>query len=162
MSKRNKNSQMTFQPSDILWLINEFYKQKKTDPSVNLDDFALRYGIMADELRLYTDEHNEKYQRCLTLWHGTTMTRAECIIEEGFKPGKGNRHRIFFTLNPKIARSYARGRASRESDTPAIIRCSIDLSEYDKHEWQNQEILSFNYNCIESNVVKRVTTIKSK
>ena len=162
MSKRNKNYKMTFQAGDIIWLVNEFRKRQEADPSLTLEDFAMQYGIIADELRLYIDENNGKNQRSVTLWHGTSMSRAKDIIKEGFKPAKKQKRKIFFTNSPKVARSYAKGRASRETDIPAIIMCSIDLLEYDNHYWQSGEVLVFNCSRIESDVVKRVTKIGAK
>ena len=158
--KKNNNFQMNFQESDVVWLANEYKRRNDSDPSLTLEDFALQYGVMADRLKIHVYQQNEGYGNSITLWHGTTMSRAESIVEEGFRPGRESKRRIFFTRNPKIARSYAKGRARREQDQPAIVMCSIDLDKYTDHEWQGNEILVFRYECIEGEVVKRVNTLR--
>jgi hypothetical protein len=161
MGKKQKSYQMNFHESDIEWMANEYKKRHSSDPSLSLEDFALQYGVMAEQLGIYTDPQDDRYGNSVTLWHGTTASRAESILKEGFRGGKGSKNRIFFTKNPKFARRHAKGRAKQEHDQPAMILCSIDLSRYTNHEWQNREVLILNYGFIESEVVKRVSNIRS-
>jgi hypothetical protein len=161
MSKKQKNYQVNFHESDIEWLANEYKKRHSSDPSLALEDFALQYGVMAEQLGIYTHQQDDRYGNSVTLWHGTTASRAESILEEGFRSGKRSKHRIYFTKDPKFAQRHAKGRAKQEQDQPAIIMCSIDLSRYNNHEWQKREVLILNYDFIESEVVKRVNNIRS-
>jgi len=161
MGKKQKNFQMNFQESDIEWLANEFKKRSSFDPSLTLDDFALQYGVLVDKLQIHIQQQNGGYGRSIVLWHGTTMSRAESIVEEGFRPGRESNRRIFFTRNPKTARSYAKGRARKEQDKPAVVMCSIDLDRYNDHEWQGSEVLVFRYECIDGEVVKRVNALRN-
>ncbi|MDQ1329027.1 MAG: hypothetical protein QG641_2316 [Candidatus Poribacteria bacterium] len=161
MGKKQKNYQMNFQETDIEWLANEYKKRNNADPSVTLEDFAIQYGVLADRLRIYVYQQKDGYGNFITLWHGTTMSRAESIIEDGFRPGRESKRRIFFTKNPNTARRYAKGRARREQDQPVIVMCSIDLERYTDYEWQGNEVLAFRYECMDGQVVKRVNPIRN-
>ncbi len=94
---------------------------------------------------------------------GTTKSRADSIIEEGFKLKK-KRNRgiyfgIYFTTRRKIALGYAKSRAKREFDSPAVIMCSVNLSDYNQHEWQGNEVLVFRYDHIDNSIIKRITVV---
>jgi len=156
MNKKQKNYQMSFHESDIEWLANEYKRRQSSDPSLTLEDFAIQYGVIVEKLRLYIHERSHEYGHSITLWHGTTMSRAKSIVEEGFRPKKGDKGRIFFTTDPKFARRHANGRAKQEQDRPVIIMCSIDLDNYNDYKWQGNEVIVFKCERIDSEVVRRV------
>jgi hypothetical protein len=153
------NYQMNFHTGDIEWLANEYKRQKNINSSLSLEDFCLIYGISADKLKFKVEEASGRYNHFITLWHGTTMSRANSILEEGFQLKKKRGQGIFFTVKRKVALEYAKKRAKREQDHPAIITCSVDLYSYNKHEWQGNEVLVFKHDHIDSDVVRRVTEI---
>jgi hypothetical protein len=152
MREKQKNHQMSFHESDIEWLANEYKRRQSSDQSLTLEDFALQYGVMAERLR---------HGHSITLWHGTTMSRAESIVKEGFRPKKGDKGRIFFTTDYKFARRHANGRAMQEQDRPVIIMCSIDLDNYSDYQWQGSEVIAFKCERIDSEVVRRVNGTRS-
>jgi hypothetical protein len=94
----------------------------------------------------------------IVLWHGTTKSRAESILREGFRIKRGRKQRrIFFAGRPSMARGIAQSRASGEGDDPVVIRCSIDLSHYDDYEKLGQAVYAFRHKCIASDVIEDVT-----
>jgi len=156
---KQNNYQMNFQKGDIEWLVNEYKRQKNTNSSLSLEDFCLRYCILPENLKFKVEEANDRYSHSITLWHGTTISRANSILEEGFQTKKKRNQGIFFTVKRKVALEYAKKRAKHEQDRPAIIMCSVDLSSYSKHEWQGNEVLVFKHDHIDSDVVRRVTEL---
>jgi hypothetical protein len=59
------------------------------------------------------------------LWHGTSLTRANSILESGFRSKKRG---VFFSSNIMTSLSYAEGRASKEHSQPAIFAAIYDLT----------------------------------
>ena len=103
----------------------------------------------------------KKSRNVVNLWHGTTRSRAESIIRQGFRADKAMEQRrgkgqTFFAASSKMARRYARTKAKTEGDRPAVITCSIDLNHYTSYERQGDEIYAFNHECIASEVIKEV------
>ena len=150
--------QSSFQKSDIGWLVDEYQRRTPHEPSLTLEDFAAEYGVSAEELRSYTTDGSRDVDSSVVLWHGTTQSRAESILKEGFRRRKGERslRYIFFAGGPGMARSIAQGRAAREDDQPALIRCSIDLSRYSDYENRGKAVYAFRHNCIASDVIEKV------
>jgi hypothetical protein len=143
---------------DMVWLADEYRRRSGSEPSLKLEEFAAQYGVLADELREYLPELSEGVSRSVVVWHGTSKSRAESILEEGFRPKskKGKKARMFFTRNPAVARRYAQARARGESDRPAVIMCAIDLNEYDDYERRGQGVFAFRAEGIASEVVRNV------
>jgi hypothetical protein len=149
--------QSRFQESDLIWLANEYERRSSHDPSLTLEDFSSQYGVSADELRVYTSDMSRDVGYTITLWHGTTKTRAKSILKEGFRAKRGKaERRIFFATHTKIPRSVAERKANIEDDEPALLMCSIDLSHYSDYEKRGRDIYVFKHNYIGSEVVKRV------
>jgi hypothetical protein len=86
------------------------------------------------------------------LFHGTSMRRAESILRHGFLARKTSWRRIYFSQLPEIAISYAQTRAALENDEPVLLLCSINLSQYTKHEWL-YPVYHFSHRQIGSEVV---------
>lgn len=93
----------------------------------------------------------------ITLWHGTTRSRAKTILKNGFRAektmDKWGREWTFFATNPRFARRHARTKAREEGDLPAIIMCSIDLNIYNIYERQAAEVYVFAHECISKDVI---------
>lgn len=175
MGKRKKKSRnrqqveplyrRTFQEGDMVWLAREYRRQANSDPSLTLEDFAIQYAVSPDELRPYDPNLAVEAECSIALWHGTSRARAESIMKEGFKPRKVGKSLIFFTQSPALARSYANNRAKSERDCPALIMCCINLSKYNNYEvrqLQGAVVYAFRSECINSDVVNRVTGPKRK
>lgn len=149
-----------FEESDMIWLADEYRRRRDSEPSLTVEEFAEEYGLSANELRAYMPELNEGYKRSVVVWHGTSRSRAESIREEGFKPGKMGKGRTYFTRRPTVARGYARRRAKNESDQPAVIKCSIDLNQYNDYIRPSSSVFAFREECIDSQVVRGVSGIE--
>jgi len=175
MGKRKKKSrnrqqaeplyQRAFQEGDMVWLAREYRRQANSDPSLTLEDFAIQYAMSPDELRPYDPNLAIEAEYSIALWHGTTRARADSIMEEGFKPKRVGKSRIFFTQSSALARSYANNRAKNERDYPALIMCCINLGEYNNYEvrqLQGSVVYAFRSECINSDVVNRVTGPRRK
>ncbi len=120
--------------------------------------------MSADELRIHLPELDEDMKRPIVVWHGTSQSRAESILKEGFriKLRKHVERRMFFTQDIAIARGYARNRAKGDRDSPAIIQCIIDLNEYNDYQRSGHGIFAFKAECISSEVVRRVVGHKKE
>jgi len=153
--------QRKFQASDMVWLAEEYQRRNSADPSLTPEDFAAQYGVSADEFRLYIPEEMGGINHCVTLWHGTTASRAQSILNQGFraKKAKNKNGQIFFAETPKLPQGHAQNRARQEADDPAVIMCSVDLSHYSKYERRAKKIYVFSHECIGKEVIKSVTGI---
>lgn len=157
--------QRIFQEGDMVWLAKEYRKQANSDPSLTLEDFAIQYAVLPDELRPYDPNLAVEAECSIALWHGTSRARADSIMEEGFKPKKVGKSLIFFTQSSALARSYANNRAKNERDYPALIMCCINLGEYNNYEvrqLQGAVVYAFRTECIASDVVNKVTGPRRK
>lgn len=150
--------QSKFHESDMVWLADEYERRSSSEPSLTLEDFSAQYGVSADLLSSYVSDRSRDVDHSIILWHGTTASRAECIVKEGFRAKKARnkgRGLIFFAAKPSIARGHAQSRAS-EDDPPAVFMCSIDLSRYSDYERRGREVYVFRHSCITTEVIKRV------
>jgi hypothetical protein len=152
--------QRKFDEGDMVWLADEYQRRSGSEPSLTLEEFAAQYGVSVDELRLYVSELGEVMGRSVTVWHGTSKSRAESIVKEGFMAKKGGKGRTFFTQNRIVACGYAERRANLEKDQPAVIMCSIDLSRYKDYERRRDRVFVFASECIASEVVRKVIGIR--
>jgi len=170
MGKRKKNTkkrhetqpvyQRRFQEGDMIWLAEEYRRRSNSDPSLTLEDFAAQYAVPADKIRSRDPVLAVDEDHCIALWHGTTRSRAESILREGFKPKKAKKSRIYFARSPVLAKSYAKKRSKQERDHPAVISCSINLGHYSNYtvgELQGIVVFAFRTECIDSEVVRRVS-----
>jgi len=81
------------------------------------------------------------------LWHGTSLSRANSILESGFKDGRGKRG-VFFSSNiTKTSLGKAERRASAENSEPVIFAANCDLStlEYGKDFRVENHIIETHY-----------------
>jgi hypothetical protein len=148
--------QSKFLESDMVWLADEYQRRSSSEPSLTLEDFSAQYGVSADALSSYVSDRSRDVSYSITLWHGTTASRAESILKEGFRAKKAKgRGLIFFTARPSIARGHAQSRASWD-DPPAVFMCSIDLSHYSDYERRGRDVYVFRHSCIASEVIRKV------
>ncbi|MBD3182156.1 hypothetical protein GF312_07685 [Candidatus Poribacteria bacterium] len=153
--------QSSFQEGDMDWLAKEYQRRSQRDPSLRLEDFAAHYGILADEIRLYIPDLSRDIDRNVILWHGTTLSCAKSILEEGFRVKKSRKERrIFFASKTKIPGNIAIMRSRNKNDKPAILKCCISLNKYSNFERRGNDVYVFNYERIDSDVVIRVDGLK--
>lgn len=143
---------------DMEWLADEYRRRSILETSLTLEIFAAQYGILADELCIYLPEITHEDGDSIVLWHGTTRSRADSILSEGFD---GRRGPIFFARNVRIPRRIANIRTANKNDRPVVIMCSIDLSRYDRYKQQGQNVYVFYHKHIGSEVVQKVIDAKS-
>lgn len=178
MSRKNINArkrietepvyQRGFKEGDMLWLAQEYQRRSKSDPSLTLEDFAAQYAVPVDNIRIH-NLHDPSLDieegHCVALWHGTSRTRAESILKNGFKPKKADKSRIYFARSPVLARWYANHRARNEKDHPAVISCVVDLSHYDDYivgEIQGVVFFAFKAESISNGVVRRIIGLEKR
>lgn len=149
--------QREFQEGDMMWLADEYRRRSRSETSLTLEDFSIQYGVPVDKLRDYIPELNDEFSRSVVLYHGTSKSRAESILKEGFKV---QRNAIFFTKKNSVARGYAQGRARQENDDPAVITCSIDLNRYSEYERRGGAVFVFNTDRMASEVVRNIAGVK--
>ena len=93
--------QRRIENSDLLWLAEEYKKQRTLNPKLTVEEFALQHGIEVKLLRKFiTESHEPKESKgnSVTVWHGTTRDRARSILNEGFRTGSY----IFRTTSQEI------------------------------------------------------------
>lgn len=81
------------------------------EPNLSLNDFVTLYGAPLSRLYDQTRGHN------LVLWHGTTLERAEKILEHGFAHFKG----VWMDQGTSTPFAFARSRAEQFDAVPAIL-----------------------------------------
>lgn len=150
--------QSSFQEGDMGWLADEYQRRSRFEPTLTLEDFAAEYGVSADTLRFHAPDLSRDVDHSVVLWHGTTKSRAESILEEGFRVKRGKKQRrIYFAGRQRMAHGIAQRRATDQDDLPVVIRCSIDLSRYDDYERRGNAVYAFRHECIGSDVIEEVT-----
>ncbi len=155
--------QSSFQEGDMGWLADEYQRRGRFEPTLTLEDFAAEYGVSADTLRFHAPDLSRDVDRSVVLWHGTTKSRAESILEEGFRVKRGKKERkIYFAGRPSMAQGIAQLRATSQNDLPVVIKCSIDLSRYDDYERRGNAVYAFRHECIYSDVIEEVTGLPKK
>jgi len=82
--------QSKFHEGDMVWLADEYQRRGSSEPSLTLEEFAAQYGVSADELRAHVPDLSGETDHSIILWHGTTKSRAESILKEGFRVNKLN------------------------------------------------------------------------
>lgn len=163
MAKRRKKAGKketagtAFQASDMAWLADEYQRRAKLEPSLTLEEFGLEYGVPADELRRHSPDLIDANDNVVILWHGTTKSRAESILKEGFRVKRRKKERrIFFAGKQKMAKMIAQLRAGGEDGVPVVFRCRIDLDRYDDYERRGNAIYAFRHECIGNDVIEEI------
>jgi hypothetical protein len=78
------------------------------------------------------------------IWHGTSLSRANSILELGFRNNRGG---VFFSSNIMMAAYAAGARAQREGRDQAIFVASCDFNSFDygKEFWAENHITETHY-----------------
>jgi hypothetical protein len=149
--------------SDLLWLVEEYRKQVNLNPDITVEEFAQQHGIETKLLSQYIIEPSLKKKKGgITLWHGTTVARAQAIVEEGFraKGGETGGKKIWFTRNPNEARRIAQHRANQRGEEPVVFQCQINLWDYDEYDRPNPNHYAFKHHTISNVVINRTEGLK--
>ena len=109
---------------------------------------------------MFRQKENERKDQTVILYHGTTMSRAEVIVREGFLRKKTASRGIFFAQKPGTSRGYARSRAISENGIPVLIKCSIDLNQYNQHRRLPSGVYVFRHKCIGSETITEITDLR--
>ena len=105
---------------DFLHIAEAYAARQQRGAESSLSDFAVEHGALASPLYEETKERN------LVLWHGTSLERAERILEHGFLHCKG----VWMAVRTSTPLSFARSRAREFDGRPAILVSVIDLDRY--------------------------------
>ncbi len=105
---------------DFLHIAEAYAARQQRRADCSLNDFAVEHGALASPLYEETKERN------LVLWHGTSLERAEKILEHGFFHCKG----VWMAVKTSTPLSFARNRAREFDGRPAILVSVIDLDRY--------------------------------
>jgi hypothetical protein len=108
--------------SDLAWELSKYRKQRRANPNQTLLDFLMNRGINGLLLRLWfsVDRLFRFPENYICVWHGTSLNRAVRILERGF------RFPVYTSFEPDICLEYAKSRAYRESDSPALIASVLE------------------------------------
>lgn len=165
MAKKRKKSrkgksiyQRRFEDSDLAWLAEKFIEEKRVNPDLTVEDFAIRHGIQVEFISPYIVKPDGVGKNTVTVWHGTTTDRVKAIMEEGFKGTK--RKRLWFTMKPAEARSIAQWRAHQRGEEPVVFRCEINLAKYSEFERRNPNHYAFRHSHIAREVIHSVSGVK--
>jgi hypothetical protein len=102
---------------DFLHLAEAYTARHQRRGDVSLNDFAVEHGALASALYEETKDHN------MVLWHGTSVSRVEKILEHGFAHYRG----VWMALKTSTPLEFARNRAAESEGRPAILISVIDL-----------------------------------
>jgi hypothetical protein len=105
---------------DFLHIAEAYAARQQRGGQASLNDFAVEHGALASARYEETKEHN------LVLWHGTSLERAERILEHGFLHCKG----VWMALSTSTPLQFARNRAAECEGQPAILISVIDTEVY--------------------------------
>ncbi len=109
---------------DFLHIAEAYAARQQRGADSSLSDFAVEHGALASPL------YEETRERNLVLWHGTSLERAERILEHGFFHCKG----VWMAVRTSTPLSFARNRAREFDGRPAILVSVIDLDRYREGE----------------------------
>jgi len=158
-SRKKKNTHSRrIEDSDLAWLAEKFTEERRVNPDLTVEEFAMRYGIQVELISRYVIKPDGVGKNTVTVWHGTTEDRAKAIVEEGFK-GSG-RKRLWFTLKPAEARSIAQWRANQRGGEPVVFRCEINLDKYSEFDRRNPNHYAFRHSHIAKEVIRSMSGVK--
>jgi len=100
------------------WVAVDYQRRRKRDANYSFQQFIAEQGLPLTNVCAHL---NGK----LLLWHGTTVERAQSILQEGFCRPKG----VWMTEDASQAHSIAHFQAKRWKNLPAILISVIDLKQ---------------------------------
>ena len=105
---------------DFLRLAEAYAARRQREDNASLNEFAVEHGALASAL------YERVRDRGAVLWHGTSLPRAEKILEHGFMYVKG----VWMAVNTSTPLGFARNRSQQSGSRPAILISVIDLDLY--------------------------------
>ena len=163
LAKKRKNRQQQdlyqrrLEDKDFAWLAEQFQKLTARDPDLTLEEFAIRHGVESRRIRRFinVDQHTG-LKNIITVWHGTTIDRAEAIMVEGFKARARAGKKIWFTQKSREARKRAAQLAQSRGKAPVIFRCQINIGKYSEFDNPRPHHYAFKHSCIDKAVISSV------
>ena len=159
--KAKKHYQRRFEDKDFAWLAEQFQKQIARDPDLTLEEFAIRHGVESRRIRRFinVDQHTG-LKNIITVWHGTTIDRAEAIMAEGFKARARAGKKIWFTQKSREAHVRAAQLAQSRGKAPVIFRCQINIGKYSEFDNPRPHHYAFKHSCIDKAVISNVSGLE--
>ncbi len=167
LAKKRKNRQQQdlyqrrLEDKDLAWLAEQFQKQAAQDPDLTLEEFAIRHGVESRRIRRFinVDQHTG-LKNIITVWHGTTIDRAEAIMVEGFKARARAGKKIWFTQKSREARKRAAQLAQSRGKAPVVFRCQINIGKYTEFDNPRPHHYAFKHSYIDKAVISNVSGLE--
>ena len=152
--KRKDRYQRRLEDKDFAWLAEQFQKQSVQSPDLTLEEFAIRHGVEPKPIRSFINVGwNTEFKNVITVWHGTTIDRAEAIVTEGFKARGRAGKKIWFTKRSSEAHRRAAYLARSRGKPPVVFRCQINISKYSEFDKPRPHHYAFKHSYIDKAVI---------
>ena len=163
LAKKRKNRQQKdlyqrrLEDKDLAWLAEQFQKQAAQNPHLTLEEFAIRHGVEPKWIRSFIYVNSKTgLKNVITVWHGTTIDRAEAIMEGGFKARVRAGKKIWFTQKSREARKRAAQLAQSRGKPPVVFRCQINIGKYTEFDNPRPHHYAFKHSYIDKAVISNV------
>ena len=155
--KAKDRYQRRLEDKDFAWLAEQFQKQSIHSPDLTLEEFAIRHGVEPKPIRSFINVGpNAGLKNIITVWHGTTVDRAEAIMTEGFKARGRAGKKIWFTQKSSEARKRAGHLAQSRGKPPVVFRCQINIGKYSEFDNPRPHHYAFKHSYIDKAVISSV------
>ena len=155
--KRKDRYQRRLEDKDFAWLAERFQKQSVQSPDLTLEEFAIRHGVESKRIRSFINVNSKTgLKNVITVWHGTTIDRAEAIMEGGFKARVRAGKKIWFTQKSREARKRAAQLAQSRGKPPVVFRCQINIGKYSEFDNPRPHHYAFKHSYIDKAVISSV------
>ena len=159
--KRKDRYQRRLEDKDFAWLAEQFQKQSVQSPDLTLEEFAIRHGVEPKRIRSFINiGWHTGFKNVITVWHGTTIDRAEAIMAEGFKARVRAGKKIWFTQKSREARKRAAQLAQSRGKPPVVFRCQINIGKYSEFDNPRPHHYAFKHSCIDKAVISSVSGLE--
>lgn len=159
--KQKDYYQRRFEDKDFAWLAEQFKKQVARNPDLTLEEYAIRHGVESKRIRSFINvDRNIGLKDVITVWHGTTVDRAEAIMEGGFKARARAGKKIWFTQKSREARKRAAQLAQSRGKAPVVFRCQINIGKYSEFDNPRPHHFAFKHSCIDKAVISSVSGLE--
>ena len=155
--KQKDRYQRRLEDKDFAWLAEQFKKQAIQNPDLTLDEYAIRHGVEPKWIRSFINVNSKTgLKNVITVWHGTTIDRAEAIMEGGFKARVRAGKKIWFTQKSREARRRAAHLAQSRGKAPVVFRCQINIGKYTEFDKPRPHHYAFKHSYIDKAVISSV------
>jgi hypothetical protein len=159
--KQKDHYHRRFEDKDFAWLAEQFKKQAIQNPDLTLEEYAIRHGVESKQIRSFINvNRNIGLKNVITVWHGTTIDRAEAIMEGGFKTRARAGKKIWFTQKSREARKRAAQLAQSRGKPPVVFRCQINIGKYSEFDNPRPHHYAFKHSCIDKAVISSVSGLE--